>query len=208
MYASKRCPTPVDASGQAVVDRSVRLADSMEKIFIWISAVVGVAGLIFGVIFFAATQQPNGRDWIALVLGFTVGAAVAVVVAAALFYRDDRARRLANDRLISEQKASAVAALPVRDVRVRELREQVRIARVNREVAIGNKESTYVSAQESLGYDMRDLAHEQLAASKSWGHRVTEMNEEIPDLERELSRIQALSDEEFLTEMKHLRGLD
>jgi len=180
----------------------------MEKIFIWVSAVVGVAGLIFGVIFFAATQQPSGRDWIALMLGFTVGAAVAVVVAASLFYRDARTRRLANDRLVAEQKASAISALPARDARVRELREQIRIARVNLEVAIGKKESTYVSAQESLSYSMRDVAHEQLAASKAWGHRVTEMNEELPDLERELSRIQALSDEEFLTEMKHLRGLD
>lgn len=52
------------------------------------------------------------------------------------------------------------------------------------------------------------MAYENQAAAKTWEIANARFEERLPDLEHERDRLSEMSDEDYLAEQKHLRGLD
>ncbi|GEP49273.1 hypothetical protein FVP74_07445 [Microbacterium saccharophilum] len=68
----------------------------MSNTWSWVFGILTAAAAALGVIFFAATQQVSGRDWIVLGIGGLIGATVAALVATFVFHSDARKNRLAS----------------------------------------------------------------------------------------------------------------
>lgn len=208
----------------------MRFTVTMSGKWTWVFGILTAGAFLLGIVFFVATQQLLGRDWVVLGIGALIGTTATALLATFVFHSDDRAKRQAANEVAVQTKASAdiarldklagaeaellqkktslIAALPTRTARLTEIHEEIAQTNMNIVVAHGNAESGKLSARSSASYNFNDIAHEQLAAAKTWEIAELEAKRQLPALEAERDRIGALTDEEYLAEQKHLRGLD
>lgn len=218
----------------------------------WVFGILTAAAAALGVIFFAATQQISGRDWIVLGIGGLIGATVAAMVATFVFHADARKNRLASTtaameastnadikrleeeshaRIKSERETAAaeqsrldraalaetaliekrtalLEALPTRAERLADLSEEITHSQINIIEAEGNYKSGMISARDAAAHRFLDIAHEREAAANTWKVAKVGLEEKKSKLEAERERLASLTDEQFLAEQRHLRGLD
>lgn len=106
------------------------------------------------------------------------------------------------------KKAEVLSALPTRTERLRELHQEIALTEQNRNEAKGNADASQLQAADAARHNMLDLARQSEEIAKNWMINVREMERRLPELTAERDRIQGITDEEFLQELKHARGLD
>ncbi len=106
------------------------------------------------------------------------------------------------------KKTSLIESLPTRSERLQEIRDETTQLEIEIANADGNYKSGMVSARDSARYGFQDMAHQNEAAAKTWQIAKTGFEEKLPELEAERARLAAITDEDYLVEQKHLRGLD
>ncbi|WP_425860420.1 hypothetical protein [Arthrobacter sp. TWP1-1] len=60
----------------------------------WIFGILTAAAFIFGLVFFAVTQELTGRDWAVLGIGVLLGATATALIATFIFHSNGRAKKL------------------------------------------------------------------------------------------------------------------
>lgn len=62
----------------------------------WVFGIVTAAGFVLAVIFFIATQQITGRDWVVLAIGLVLGAMSSALVSTFIYHRFQRPQERAE----------------------------------------------------------------------------------------------------------------
>lgn len=106
------------------------------------------------------------------------------------------------------KKAELLSALPTRTERLRELHQEIAITEQNRNEAKGNADAARLQAADAARHNMLDFARQNEENANNWTINVREMDRRLPELTAERDRIQGMTDEEYLQELVHARGLD
>jgi len=230
--------TRVSPGGRAAVATSplahfnggIRFTIPVSNKWSWTFGILTAAAFAFAVIFFAVSQQPTGRDWAVLMIGALVGATAAALVATFVFHSDLRSRKLetaesvaqasakadqeryarqaAAELALTERRTSLLASLSTRNERLSEIEDEIMKLRIEVTTADGNYKVGMTQAKDAANRGFNDIAQENLANAKSWEIAKARFAQKLRTLEQERDRLSAISDEEYLAEQKHLRGLD
>jgi hypothetical protein len=191
----------------------------MRKALPLIEVILATAGLAAAIVFFAATQELTSRDFVVLALGAIVGATLAALTATMVsssntrrvieVERQEEARARAEAiRTESARRLELLKALPTRQERLRSLRNEIGDLKQQNVIAKGNAASQSESAKEAEAYGMIQQAYEHDAAASSWHLRIGEIAEYLAELEAEYDELANMSDADYLTQQKLVRGLD
>lgn len=162
---------------------------------------------MFGVVFFAATQTISGRDVWVLLIGLLIGAAAAASLVFGIFHQRMAAIPKPPDP-IALKKAEVIGTLPTRRERLKEVTDRLRQLRIEVEAAQGSVKANQANAQEAMNQRMRATAEELLANAKTWMIAVEGYLAEMQEIVEEAERLEAMTDEDYLAELKRLKGLD
>ncbi len=200
----------------------------------WVFGILTAAATALGVLFFAATQQVTGRDWIVLGIGGLIGTTCAALVGTFLFHSARRAERTTaiaateakieevaaakeqerRDRVaaaevaVLEKRAALLQLLPSRIERISQLRDEITEIQIDIVSADGSYRSGMLSARDAKSYGYFDIAQEQESAADTWRIAKSGLEEKLSGLELERDRLSTMTDEAYLTELKRQRGLD
>ncbi len=124
--------------------------------------------------------------------------------------REDREAeaRISREQQLLDKQLESVEALPTRSERIQELRQKEAVGLMDIQTARGEVEAEEYSARRAQDRHYRDEAARHLASSVTWSLKAQYEEEQLQRTRDEIARVQALTDEEFLMEQKHLRGLD
>lgn len=118
--------------------------------------------------------------------------------------RRDRAAEVA----LVEERTRLLTALPTRGERLNELKDEIMQLNVNIADANGRYNVGMAQARDVANHGFNDMAYENQAAARTWEIARARFEEKLPELEADRDRLTAMTDEDYLTEQKHLRGLD
>lgn len=79
----------------------------MSSKWTWVFAILTAASFAFGLVFFVATQEVTGRDWVVLGIGALLGATATALIATFTFHSSGRAKKLAADTSRAQQAADS-----------------------------------------------------------------------------------------------------
>ncbi len=124
--------------------------------------------------------------------------------------REDREAdaRIHREQQLLDKQLETVEALPTRSERIQELREKEAVGLMDIQTARGEVEAEEYTARRAQGRSFYDDAARHTASSVTWSLKAQYEEEQLQRTRDEIARLQALTDEEFLMEQKHLRGLD
>lgn len=111
------------------------------------------------------------------------------------------------DAALVAKRADLLTALPTRRERLTELHQEITLTQQNINTAKANADATSYQARDALTHGFRDIAHEREADAKNWRLNADEFVRRLPELEAERDRVQAMSDDEFLSEQTRTRGI-
>lgn len=179
-----------------------------EKRWAAVAGISTVATLAVTVFVFLFTEQATFRDFGMLFLGFLLGGFGSATVASLVFYSDRRERSREEARILANKKASLIEELQTRTeaARVQKAKRaelQIAIATAN-----ANAQSLIISAQDASRHGFADIATDNLGKSKTWIIQSEYQTEELAEIDAEIARLSQLTDEQYMQEAKHLRGLD
>lgn len=218
----------------------------------WVFGILTAAAFVFGLAFFAVTQELTGRDWAVLGIGTLLGATATALTATFIFHSTGRSKRLAvvashvqlaaeseeirldkesRERIESERLSAAaevdrldklasaeialiekrtalLEALPTRSERLSELEDRVVELRISIRDADGHFKVGMAQALDAANNGFRDMALENESAAETWKIAKSGFEAQLKTAEADLEQLKTLSDEEYLDEQKHLRGLD
>lgn len=218
----------------------------------WVFGILTAAAFVFGLAFFAVTQELTGRDWAVLGIGTLLGATATALTATFIFHSTGRSKRLAvvasrvqlaaeseeirldkesRERIESERLSAAaevdrldklasaeialiekrtalLEALPTRSERLSELEDRVVELRISTRDADGHFKVGMAQALDAANNGFRDMALENESAAETWKIAKAGFEAQLKTAEADLEQLKTLSDEEYLDEQKHLRGLD
>lgn len=224
----------------------------MSSKWTWVFAILTAASFAFGFVFFVATQEVTGRDWVVLGIGALLGATATALIATFIFHSSGRAKKLAadtsraqqaadseskrldeesrsrieserlsavaeNDRLdklaaaetaLIEKRTALLEALPTRSERLDELEDKVVGLRISIEDANGHFKAGVAQALDAADHGFRDMAFQNQSAADTWKLAKERFEAQLRAAEADLESVKMVSDEEYLEEQKHLRGLD
>lgn len=115
--------------------------------------------------------------------------------------------RAGADAALVTKRTELLATLPTRRERLTELHQQITLTQQNINTAKANANASALQARDALSHRLRDIAHERDADAKNWTLNAEEFARRLPDLAAERDRVQAMTDEEFLTSQTHERGI-
>ncbi|WP_285039881.1 hypothetical protein [Plantibacter sp. lyk4-40-MEA-4] len=192
--------------------------------------ILTAAAFVFALVFFAATQQITGRDWVVLGIGALFGATAASLIATFIFHADTRATMLSTEASIAqfaadaetarqdkvaaaetaliEKRTALITALPTRRERLSELDDQIAQVRISIIDADGRYKAGVFQAADAAQYGFGDIAHENQSAARGWEVAKTRFEGQLADAEADRGRLGAMTDAEYLNEQKRLRGLE
>lgn len=224
----------------------------MSNLWTWVFAILTAAAFVFGLVFFAATQEVTGRDSAVLGIGALLGATATALIATFIFHSSGRAKKLAAetsraqqaadseskrlddesrarieaerlsaeaeaDRLdklaaaetaLIEKRTALLEALPTRSERLDELEDKVVELRISIEDANGHFKAGVSQALDAANHGFQDMAFENQSAADTWKLAKERFEGQLKTAEAEIERVKMVSNEEYLEEQKHLRGLD
>ncbi|MGP5381410.1 hypothetical protein ACTXL8_04365 [Glutamicibacter arilaitensis] len=73
----------------------------------WVFGILTAAAFVFGIAFFAVTQELTGRDWVVLGIGTLLGATAAALAATFIFHSNGRAMKLAAEKSRGQHAAAS-----------------------------------------------------------------------------------------------------
>jgi hypothetical protein len=121
----------------------------------------------------------------------------------------DRLDKLAAaETALIEKRIGLLEALTTRRERLDELEDKVFGLRISIEEADGHFKSGAAQALDAANHGFQDMAFENQAAAGTWKLEKERLEAQLRTAEADLERVKMLSDEEYLEEQKHLRGLD
>lgn len=116
---------------------------------------------------------------------------------------------VANARAAQVAKQTELLGpLPTRRELIEKLHNDIAVAEQSANTARGNADVSDIRGREAEGHGFWDDAREHEEAANNWRINFREFTRRVPVLRGELDRIEALTDEEFLAEQRHERGLD
>lgn len=224
----------------------------MSNKWTWVFGILTAAAFVFGLAFFAVTQELTGRDWAVLGIGTLLGATATALTATFIFHSNGRAKKLAVaashgqqaadsesirldkesrerieserlsavaeiDRLdklsfaeiaLTEKRTALLEALPTRSERLNELEDRVVELRISIRDADGHSKAGMAQALDAANNGFRDMAFENESAAETWKIAKARFETQLKAAEADLEQLKTVSDEEYLDEQKHLRGLD
>jgi hypothetical protein len=173
----------------------------------WIFGIATGASFILALVFFVATQGMTGRDTFAAGIGLIFGATLAAFVSTFVFHGENRTRRIAEEVALAAKKLDLLQALPTRSEEISAL--ITRVAELDSQAATqdGEKNSKLEAARESAGSGYPAEAEREKGEANAALHRAVGLRASRSEAKAELDRVRALTDDEFLAEQRHLRGL-
>lgn len=196
----------------------------------WVFGILTAAAFVFGLVFFAVTQQPTPRDWAVLGIGCVFGVTGAALVATFIFHKDERAKRLAADKSLAEAAAIAeqtrldalasaeialvekrtalLAALPTRAERLDELNDQILQLQVSIASAEAIQSKGRRQAADATRMGFGDMAAENSVAADTWELARARYEQQLSDAQADRNRLAGMTDADFVAEQVHLRGLE
>ncbi|WP_146362084.1 hypothetical protein [Arthrobacter yangruifuii] len=79
----------------------------MSNKWTWAFAILTAASFAFGLVFFVATQEVTGRDWVVLGIGALLGATATALMGTFIFHSSGRAKKFAADTSRAQQAADS-----------------------------------------------------------------------------------------------------
>ncbi|MFD1375233.1 hypothetical protein ACFQ4U_02605 [Micrococcus antarcticus] len=73
----------------------------------WIFGILTAAAFVFGIVFFAVTQELTVRDWVVLGIGAILGVTTAALSATFIFHSNERAMKLDAEKSLGKQAAAS-----------------------------------------------------------------------------------------------------
>lgn len=73
----------------------------------WAFGILTTAAFVFGIVFFAVTQELTVRDWVVLGIGTLLGATTAALSATFIFHSNERAMKLDAEKSLGKQAAAS-----------------------------------------------------------------------------------------------------
>lgn len=180
----------------------------MSNKWTWLFSILTAASFAFGIVFFVATQEVNGRDWAALGIGALLGATAAALVGTFIFHSSGRAKKLAAETALTEKRTALLEALPTRSERLNELEDNVAELRIRIEDANGRFKAGEAHALDAANHGFRDMAFENQSAAETWKLAKERFEAQLRAAEADIESLKMVSDEDYLEEQKRLRGLD
>ena len=180
----------------------------MSNKWTWVFAILTAASCAFGLVFFVATQEVTGRDWVVLGIGALLGATVAALIAASIFHSSGRAKELAADAALTEKRIALLQALPTRGERLNTLEDNVAELRMRIEEADGNFKAEEAQARDAAEHGFSDMVFQLRSNAATWKLEKERSETQLRAAEAEIESLKLVGDDEFLEEEKRLRGLD
>lgn len=191
---------------------------------------IGTAVTIWTVL----TNDVSLRDYAYIGLGAILGVGVAGLVASFLFHRADRGAeeqerreqrkaaekaalenerreseaRIAREQQVLDKKLELFEALPTRKERLNQLAEDLAQANIDAAEAKGNSDMAKRNMVEAQQIGYAAMVAELNATASGWSIRHAQLRNKVINIQEEITATEALTDEEFLAQQKHLRGLD
>lgn len=106
------------------------------------------------------------------------------------------------------ERLKLIRALPIRPERLRELEDEVVQIRMEIETAKGNRAECISDARFAAQHHMDGQAQQGLANARTWELEAEKLTKRLPEVEAERERIAGMTDEDYLEEQVHLRGLE
>lgn len=187
---------------------SMRFTNRMSAKWTWFFGLVGIAGLVLTIYLYFAAQTVTARDWFVFGLGLIVGAMVAAFSASFIFHSRRSESSRDHDKATTTTKAQAISLMPTRAERLREIQAEIAQVRIDIAKAQGTVKSLQYSAEEAASHGFRDIAQDHLTNGQTWIIQSEHLAQVFADLLEQMKSLEEQSDEEYLAEQKHLRGLD
>jgi hypothetical protein len=170
-----------------------------------VTGIFTVTAVAFTVVFFlASVGEFSNRDLIVVALGFFSGAALAATVVFLIVgHRMD-----AVVDPVKLKKAELLGTIQTRAERLGEISQSLIRVRIQAAESQGNIETNHLNAREAIGHRMAPVASELMANAKGWMIALEGQTVEMAELIAQKERLESITDEEFLTEQKRLKGLD
>lgn len=163
-----------------------------------------MAAVVLSTIYFIATQDDfSSRDLFVAGLAFVFGAALAATVVFLVLAR--QAAGIPDPLRL--KKAELLGTIQTRSERLLGIRRELTQLRIAAENSRGERESAEANAHEAGWHSWTALKSELDARARAFQISEDAQKEEAGRLEAELARLDAMSDEEYLTEQVRLRGL-
>lgn len=170
-----------------------------------LSTVFTVAAAVVAVYALVVNQaEVTARDYSVFALGFIVGATLAVTIVLLAVMR----KVSGHPDPVNVRKAELVGTIQTRPERLKEVKARIIQARIEAAAAEGSVKANHANAKEAVGYRMAAIAEEHVANAKTWMIAMEGHMADIESLGAEAERLEAITDEAYLAEQKHLKGLD
>lgn len=140
----------------------MRLTVEMSKGWAWTGWIVSAVGLALTIIFFIASQEIGGRDWVAWGVGFVLGSGASAIVAA---LTNGSRKQAAQPDPIRLKKIELMESLQTRAERLKELREEIASHRIEIAAADGNFKVGMIQAGDARQMGLADIALENSSAA-------------------------------------------
>ena len=180
----------------------------MSNKWTWVFAILTAASFALALVFFVATQEVTGRDWVVLGIGALLGATAAALIGTFIFHSSGRAKKLAADTALTEKRTALLQALPTRGERLNKLEDNVAELRMRIEEADGHFKAGEAQALDAAKHGFSDMVFERQSNAATWKLEKEHSETQLRAAEAEIEGLKMVSDDEFLEEQKRLRGLD
>lgn len=180
----------------------------MSNKWTWVFAILTAASFALALVFFVATQEVTGRDWVVLGIGALLGATAAALIGTFIFHSSGRAKKLAADTALTEKRTALLQALPTRGERLNKLEDNVAELRMRIEEADGHFKAGEAQALDAAKHGFSDMVFERQSNAATWKLEKERSETQLRAAEVEIEGLRMVSDDEFLEEQKRLRGLD
>lgn len=174
----------------------------------WLFGIATGASFVFALIFFAATQNLTGRDVFAVTIGLVFGATLAAFISTFVFHRESRSRSIGEQNALAAKRLELVSALTTRSEEIARLAALVTELDAQAAIEDGERNSFAAAAKESTRHGFAADAAREAGQANAALHRAVGLRERRAQANAELDRLRGISDEEYLSQLKHLRGLD
>ena len=138
----------------------------------WVFGILTVAAFVFGLVFFAVTQELTGRDWAVLGIGTLLGATATALTATFIFHSNGRAKKLAVEASCGQQAADSESIRLDKESRMRTESERLSaVAEIDRLDKLAFAETALIEKRTAL-----------LQALPTRSERLNELEDKVVEL--------------------------
>lgn len=150
----------------------IRFTIQVSNKWAWVFGILTAATFVLAAVFFAATQQLTGRDWVVLVIGALAGATVTSLIATFVFHANSHTQALAAAKVASRELAEA-------EISRLDAESRARVEAEERAAAAEDTRREKVAAAQSAHWEKQTALLTSLPTRRE---SLTEMKDEIAQL--------------------------